>query len=568
MNKHIYRRYKINGSLFSQIVILFLIMISSSVFATNIVGFNRFETNTHKGPSNDPESLCAAEVGSSNYTGLTWVDSRYTCHCLARPNGTACAFAFPVCPAGYVSPFWISVEPNNPEKGCHSTPEHEELLCSAKASTTPPLACALPEGKLDPIKNNGNRCPVSRHDPINTATGNSYQTETDYQGSSVFPLSFRRYYNSLAQTSLTTSLGEQWRHTFSRTIQAFDVNSSIQTVSVLRPDGQGYYFTLDGGMWGPDVDVTLLLTEITDVNNTRTGWELKTNNDDIESYDATGKLLTITNKEGLTQTLNYELSIAQGGDDNPQTLDQVTGPFGRTLNFTYVNGLLGAMADPAGEVYQYAYNNDGYLSSVTYPDETPAVNTDNPQRLYLYEDPNFPQALTGIIDENNERYSTWAFDVQGRAYMNEHAGGVNHGEIIYNTDGTATVTYVSGRVETLHFTNLHGVAKVASIDGDPCSQCGGQNKTSSYDTNGFMSSSTDWKGNITNYEFNSRGLEEERIEALGASQERRITTQWHLDFRVPEVIKVYDSLDTLVKTTTNTYDTQGRLESQTIQSDE
>jgi len=45
-------------------------------------------------------------------------------------------------------------------------------------------------------------------DPINTATGNKFQQDTDF-GSSLW-LTFRRFYNSV--TVLPSTLGPQWRH--------------------------------------------------------------------------------------------------------------------------------------------------------------------------------------------------------------------------------------------------------------------------------------------------------------------------------------------------------------------
>lgn len=49
--------------------------------------------------------------------------------------------------------------------------------------------------------------------------------------------------------------------------------------------------------------------------------------------------------------------------------------------------------------------------------------------------------------------------------------------------------------------------------------------TQTYDTNGFRSSRTDFKGNVTNYVHDSRGLETSRTEAYGTAQARTITRQ-------------------------------------------
>ena len=104
-----------------------------------------------------------------------------------------------------------------------------------------------------------------------------------------------------------------------------------------------------------------------------------------------------------------------------------------------------------------------------YPDDTPLDESDNPVRYYLYEDPNFPHALTGIVDENNVRFATWAYDAQGRAILSEHAGGADRVELSYNADGSTTVTDALGAARAYGFTTLQGVVKPTSVTGDQCS---------------------------------------------------------------------------------------------------
>ncbi|MFX7793206.1 RHS repeat domain-containing protein, partial [Acinetobacter baumannii] len=65
-----------------------------------------------------------------------------------------------------------------------------------------------------------------------------------------------------------------------------------------------------------------------------------------------------------------------------------------------------------------AYDINGNLTSVTYPD--------NKTRRYIYDNPNFPYALTGLTDENGARFTTWTYDAQGRAISSEHASGIEN----------------------------------------------------------------------------------------------------------------------------------------------
>jgi YD repeat-containing protein len=203
-------------------------------------------------------------------------------------------------------------------------------------------------------------------------------------------------------------------------------------------------------------------------------------------------------------------------------------------------------------VYSYSYDANNNLVSVTYPDATPADTTDNPKRTYHYENASFPNALTGITDENGNRFATWSYDAQGRAISSEHAGGAERVDISYNADGTTTVIDSQGSVQTYHFATQYGVVKVTQIDGDRCADCPAYANTT-YDANGFVSSRTDFNGNVTTYVHDARGLETSRTEAVGTPEERTITTEWHPDFRLPVQITEPG------KVTTFLYDAQGRL---------
>jgi YD repeat-containing protein len=384
---------------------------------------------------------------------------------------------------------------------------------------------------MNPHKNNL-VCPSNGSNPIHTRLGTKLQSETDYLGVGKHPLRFVRKYTS-SELWEKTELGMHWRHTYSRSIYLVET-ASLSTATVIREDGNRYYFSLISGRWTPDEDVTDRLEELTDAQGQRSGWRYTRKDDAYEQYDSQGRLLSITYKDELTKTLSYDITSAEGGDDNPTTLDRISDPFGRTLSLAYdVYNRLSTLTDPAGNLYTYTYNSQGYLAEVIYPDDTPADSADNPTRQYLYEDARYPHALTGIIDENGARFATWNYDDQGRAYTSEHAGGSDRVTLTYNADGTTTVTDALGAARTYTFETLHGVIKPASITGDQCTQCAGSAQASSYDANGFLASKTDWNGNVTHYVHNSRGLQISRTEAAGTAQARTITTEWHPDYRLP-----------------------------------
>jgi RHS repeat-associated protein len=218
------------------------------------------------------------------------------------------------------------------------------------------------------------------------------------------------------------------------------------------------------------------------------------------------------------------------------------------------------MTDFADRIYRYTYDADDNLSAVRYPDDTSDDDSDNPERIYHYEDNRHPHALTGITNEMGNRFATWNYDKQGRAISSEHAGGTERVELAYNSDKTTTVTNTQGQTQTYHFDVIHGVTKVIRIDGGSCDTCDGQFQQTTYDTSGNVASKTDFNGNVTHYTHDlERNLEIRRTKGVGTAEERTIATQWHTDFRLPIAIDVLNNAGNHLKRTAFNYDAVGRL---------
>lgn len=442
-----------------------------------------------------------------------------------------------------------------------------EITCEISGYFDYLEGCTVPEDK------NAGQCKVGdgrpmAGNPVNIGIGRKFQKEIDIASSRSNRLGFIRYYNS-GNTN-------QWTNTFSRTVRYSEETPNILVVT--RPDGYGYKAPLENGQWVFESDVNGDVVNITDTNGNLTGWQFTTTEDALEEYDINGNLVSITERDGYQQTLNYSLTTVQGGDDNPSTLDSVTDSFGRTLFFSYDNEKrLASLSDPNGAIYFYTYDGNSNLTSVAYPDTTPANATDNPTRIYHYEDANFPHALTGITDEKGQRFATWTYDAQGRVIVSEHADSAERVELTYDeTTQSTTVKSIihpadGSEAELAHektytFSLINGIKKVTQIDGGACSSCSGQMQSVTYDGNGYRDLNTDLNGYITDFDHDANGLQTQRTEAVGTNEQRRIVTQWHTDYRLPTQIDVYDKNDTLIKRTINTYDTQGRLAGTTTES--
>ncbi|MEM7304498.1 MAG: RHS repeat-associated core domain-containing protein [Pseudomonadota bacterium] len=438
-------------------------------------------------------------------------------------------------------------------------------------------------------KNNPQGCQKSgspvEGNPVNVATGNKSQIETDIQTLSPNGLVFRRYYSSMAAYSKDLYLGEphafatKWSHSYTRKLIIYGTDP--QKLIYIRDDGQQFAYSRvsSSSPWlalDPDTPVKKI-----EPDNNGHRFILINQNDEIEVYDNrdwSAKLYSLT-KNGKTIRFDYDLDISLGGDGNSETLDKITDHFGRTVSLAYTSGMLTNVTDPDGHTYSYIYDDNNNLTAVIYPDDTSLNNTDNPVRQYIYEDPRFANHLTGIIDENGDRFATWSYDDNGRAILSEHANSTEKFLFKYNENGSTTVTDQLGASRTYTFTEQYGVVKTASVQGDQCTFCGGQDQDIKYDSNGFVASRTDFNGNVTTYINNSRGLQTSRAEAFGTSDARTIITEWHTSLRLPTKISrpgvettfSYNALGLIVartdkdlatlktRSTTYNYDSDGNL---------
>jgi RHS repeat-associated protein len=364
--------------------------------------------------------------------------------------------------------------------------------------------------------------------PINPNIGNKLQVETDYTGTGLFPLALTRTYNSVWLTSgaanianLPKSLGAGWMGNYNTTV-IYDNNTAgtvLPKATVIRANGRVLNFTQTAtNIFQPDADIQDKLIRLA------SGWKyIRAATETTEIYDTAGKLLSISNRAGATQTLTYSNGLLQ----------TVTDPTGRQLAFTYdTANRVKTITVPSGGVYSYGYQTSGALTSITYPDSK--------QRVYHYEDTRFPTHLTGITDENGNRFATYTYNDQGKAGSSEHAGGVNRVTLNYANDST-DVTDALGASKTYSFQTILGMVKTTGLT-QPCTSCGGSNKSTSYDDNGNVKSRTDFSGNRTNYTYDlSRNLETRRVEGLDAAEAttpvtRTITTEWHPTWRLPKRI--------------------------------
>ncbi len=470
------------------------------------------------------------------------------------------------------------------------------------------------------VKNNNN--PVS--DPVNPSNGSVSYKHADVSGFGS-PLAFKRFYNS--QDPNGTDLGIGWRHSYSRQIipivlpmqylqwsgsdpldsavysdptdacqygweslvanspwpsswanysggvclimqgstavSTVPIYSSVQIGSLVsggttigytatRDDGQEINFTLSGSTIVPPTGTTLRLT------TTSTGYQLIDDDDNTEVYNSNGQLVSVTTRAGIVQTLSYDTS---------NRLSTVTDSFGYSLTLTYGSqSRLHNVTDPSSNSVQYAYDSSSRLSTIT--------NLDATTRSYSYTNSTFTNFLTGDTDESGTQFSSWGYNGIGEATSTQESGGAGATTLAYNNNGSVTVTDALGAVRMFSFSIIGNQNRVVSITGSQCPTCD-ESASTTYDSNGFVASRTDYNGNVTCYSNDStRGLELVRVEGFASgstcpsslstytptsgTRQRKITTTWNSSFREPA------SITEANRTTTFSYDTSGNLLTKTV----
>ncbi|MDM3871793.1 DUF6531 domain-containing protein [Porticoccus sp. W117] len=371
--------------------------------------------------------------------------------------------------------------------------------------------------------------------PINFAGGNKFQEEVDFSWNA---LQIARYYNS--------AYGE-WSHkNFSRLEHSLEAGvgaSGYFVAKVVDETGRIHRFYRKSvsdnftQIWG----YSGTLTENSD--NTYTYTDL---NGNVKTFSVEGKIISFKNRGGA-----IDLSYSYLANSTV-----ISDQYGNNWTYNLNNELVSSVDFNGANVVSYSHDANGRLVSVTYPGN-------NTTRTYHYEDANYPDALTGITDENNVRFATWGYDSEGRAISSEHHGSaekvtLDYAYMDHPSDPRVTTTNALGKQTAYHFTTIGGVRKVAQVEGHQSTHCAAANQSYTYDSRGFLLTTTDWSGNLSLYIRNSKGQVISHTDALNTPEQITVNTDWHSTFNLPTAIhQSYRQTDF-------TYDTNGSLENKQI----
>lgn len=423
--------------------------------------------------------------------------------------------------------------------------------------------------------------------PVNFLNGHKLQRESVFQASGDFPLTFSWLYNSFGnhkksgagysvgskfENGVPVLLGEtmlhteapiegsspkirlpldnpddeyqgnsikNWRHNHSYFLAHYTLPDGVtERLIAYRPNGSDLRFDSESDTFVARANRNWRITKELDGNQEHIGWTLKVEGR-IEKYDVDGRIIRMENEQGQGITYTYS--------ENGVQQETIVDDNGNSITLEYTDDKLTQISRNDGSTHNFEYTDSGLLQSITFS------GADSPQRVFRYEDGRFPNALTGVTDEAGNTYSTFTYDEQGRAVRTEHNNGAESVDIEYIDDSTRRLTNALGKQTTYHYSDMNGIKRIASVDGEPSANCAAANRGYTYDDNGFIASEADWEGNTTTYIRDNLGRELSRTEAAGTAEARTITTEWHPEFNEPAKVTTPDSV------TIYSYNEEGHL---------
>lgn len=413
--------------------------------------------------------------------------------------------------------------------------------------------------------------PTTSGNPIVLGTGNKVEHELDFASGGEMGLYLERTYNHL--WTYRSLFGKHWLSNFDYTlVPQSGPNSAV--IWAQRPDGRRIRFIKPQGenKWYEDKPGAIAYIEAAPPNTP--GYVLHSEENTIERYNAYGYIQTVHNLHGVGWTYHY--------NGSGTLVLSISHTSGRSIQFKWVASHLTEVTDPQGAVYAYGYDPHAFgsgrhrLASVTRPG-APVTTVS-----YHYENASFPGALTGK-SYNGVRYSTFAYQSNGRAILSEHAGGVDrhtygyqlgaasppspdpvppppppggecdpvtlichepeaigdppaeaqaNGALAAAADAQLAASYPDLIVTETNPLNkqaeyVFAGHKVASITGHPSPHCGARLRGIVYDANGYPDAVEDFNGHVANYDHNAKGQLIQVVEAVGTTVARTTAYAWH-----------------------------------------
>lgn len=434
-----------------------------------------------------------------------------------------------------------------------------------------PVACPVSHFPVTSIQQTGAQktCGAITSDicaegnPVDPGSGEKLHTESTLMGtsfSSLLQLHYRSF-GSWGSPGTEGIVGRYTRFGFDRRISIYDANSvTLHTAGraplMFRKDAFGVYQPIHVARGSTQTVTAIPL-----------GFRLKDTDLSEWEFDLSGRLTAILYPDSRS------LDLAWSGDN--VTLTNETG---RSVHIQVSQNIApGAMTGPPvlGKKFDIS---DGSGAPVTvrtiWPGVVASIQDPSGTKTFLYENTSFPSGLTGIKDALGVQTHKYTYDANSRVFEEFiRPQGADLRQFTFNygytsfedTAGSVTITNQLGKTSTMYTTVIGGVRRL-DHQTENCSNCGGGTTMNNYyNPDGTLTAKIDLNGVRTEFLWNSRKLETQRIEAKSApgvanpTSKRTIQTDWHPTLSVPTEKRYYNAQNVLEQSRAWTYDTLGNV---------
>jgi RHS repeat-associated protein len=364
-------------------------------------------------------------------------------------------------------------------------------------------------------------CACTSGDPINTETGEYYDTVGDLSLAGVGPaVGISRTYSSTT-SGVDGPFGFGWNASFASRLvvdEAGEGGDPPRAVHVEQENGATVPFLeSSGGSYTSDAWTLATLARAGDGS-----WTLKRTKGSVDKlkFNSDGQLISQTDLSGNTVQIHYSSGH----------VSSITGSGGREIDLTWASGRVSSLEDSAGRTTSYSYDTSGNLTQVTAVDGGIWKYSYDPSHLLLTRTKPDGGVLANVYD-GAARVQQQTDEV-GRVTQFAYSG---YTTTVTLPDGSVNVsTYNQGQLSSL--TTASGTALAATT-------------SYLYSAAGDQVSVTDPLGHVTASTFDGAGNPLTTTDPAG-----KVTTRTFNSLDEPLTVQ-----DSLGRTTTNTYDSAGNL---------